>query len=238
MVKGNNNGVVRRCMELRKERWEETSHFDKLFNFKWQPVSRGIQFDQVNSFGTRQLVNHIQFHSALTTKDALFENLLIHCEQRKIDVFKFVPVTFCLQFDSLYAAHELEKFISYFHIAQKSPSVEELNPRVNAMQLPQLAKLNMRLASQTAMFGLPASHFIGKNIWILKATTYNCGIGIHVFSSLEELRKIMREYLDNLPVNDQVVRCLKLLNNNTEKRAHAEQLGPFAVSSAMGATDH
>jgi len=47
----------------------------------------------------------------LTTKDSLFENLIVYCEQRKIDVFTLVPVTFNLQFDSLFAAHELEKFL-------------------------------------------------------------------------------------------------------------------------------
>jgi hypothetical protein len=45
VIKGNNSAAVHRCMELRSDRWEQTNHFDKLFNFKWQPVSRGIQFD-------------------------------------------------------------------------------------------------------------------------------------------------------------------------------------------------
>lgn len=45
---GNNSEVVKRCIKLREDRWEETSTSDKLYNFKWQPVSRGIQFDIVN----------------------------------------------------------------------------------------------------------------------------------------------------------------------------------------------
>jgi len=45
---GNNSDIVRRCLRLREERWEETGSSDKLFNFKWQPFSRGIQFDMVN----------------------------------------------------------------------------------------------------------------------------------------------------------------------------------------------
>lgn len=50
---GNNSNIIRRCMQLREERWEETNSFDKMFNFKWQPFSRGIKFDSVNSFGFR-----------------------------------------------------------------------------------------------------------------------------------------------------------------------------------------
>lgn len=53
IIAGNNGNVVRRCMQLREERWEETNSFDKLYNFKWQPISRGIQFEVVNQFGTR-----------------------------------------------------------------------------------------------------------------------------------------------------------------------------------------
>jgi len=32
---GNNSNIIRRCMKLREERWEETNSFDKLYNFKW-----------------------------------------------------------------------------------------------------------------------------------------------------------------------------------------------------------
>lgn len=32
-------------MEMRSEKWEETSDFDTLFNFKWNPISKGIKFD-------------------------------------------------------------------------------------------------------------------------------------------------------------------------------------------------
>jgi hypothetical protein len=113
--KGNNSNMIRKCMLLRNERWEETNSFDKLYNFKWQPISRGIAFDQINNFGTRQLINHVQEHPQLTTKDRLFENLVMLCEQRKIDVFKIVPITFMIQFDSAQSSFELEKFITYFN---------------------------------------------------------------------------------------------------------------------------
>ncbi len=34
----------------------------------------------------------------------------------------------------------------------------------------------------------------GKNLWILKPTGYNRGVGIHVFSSLSELENLIIEY--------------------------------------------
>ena len=87
VVNGNNSNIVRKCMRLRSERWEETNSFDKLYNFKWQPVSWGINFEVNNSFGVRQLVNHIANHRILTTKDNLFENIVAYCDTKKINVF-------------------------------------------------------------------------------------------------------------------------------------------------------
>lgn len=84
---GNNSNVVRKCLLLRSEQWEETSHSDKLFNFKWLPLARGILYNQMNAYGVKQLVNHVSGHEQLTTKDKLFENLTFYCEQNKLDVF-------------------------------------------------------------------------------------------------------------------------------------------------------
>jgi hypothetical protein len=47
-------------------------------------------------------------------------------------------------------------------------------------------------------------------VWILKATGFNRGIGIHVFSSLAELFKLLKEYADqmNQYQDTEMLRCL------------------------------
>jgi hypothetical protein len=62
----------------------------------------------------------------------LFENLLFFCETKKLDVFKIVPVTFTLQFDSVFVSSELEKFIQFFNAAKGCDTAEELNPKIAA----------------------------------------------------------------------------------------------------------
>lgn len=47
-----------------------------------------------------------------------------------------------------------------------------------------------------AKMKVPSSHFLGHNIWILKATGFNRGRGIHVFNKLEELQRLIKEYTD------------------------------------------
>lgn len=90
IMKGNNSGVIKRCMESRPG-WEETAHFNTIFNFRWQQTSHGIRFDQLSMNGKRQMVNHFSHHSAITTKDNLFKNL---SEYLNTKVFEFVPLTF------------------------------------------------------------------------------------------------------------------------------------------------
>ena len=48
--------------------WEATNA-PHLFNFKWKPTSNGINYERLGKFGYKQLVNHIEGHHALTTKD-------------------------------------------------------------------------------------------------------------------------------------------------------------------------
>jgi len=130
---GNNSGIVKRCMDLRLERWEETHDFDTLFHFKWHPVSRGIKFDLVNTHGTKQLVNHFENHQIFTTKDLMFRHLFNHCEAKKLNVFDFVPLTFILEVDSVNSASDYERFLNYFYNIEKSLngrpiSILELDP--------------------------------------------------------------------------------------------------------------
>ena len=41
---------------------------------------------------------------------------------------------------------------------------------------------------------MPLCHFTGHNFWLLKPTNLNRGRGIHVFSDLKSLRKLIEEY--------------------------------------------
>lgn len=45
---------------------------------------------------------------------------------------------------------------------------------------------------------MPSAHFKGKNIWILKATGFNRGRGIHVIDNLKDLRLLIKEYTEGL----------------------------------------
>jgi phosphoribosylamine-glycine ligase len=71
----------------------------------------------------------------------------------------------------------------------------------------------------SAKMKLPSSHFQGHNIWILKATGFNRGRGIHVFNKLEELMRLIKEYTDGTSAeaagNQQV--ATKIISKNIKE---------------------
>jgi phosphoribosylamine-glycine ligase len=73
-----------------------------------------------------------------------------------------------------------------------------------------VATINLKFANQLvhkdsiyAKRKIPNSHFKAQNIWILKATGFNRGIGIHVFNKLEDLKKLIKEYTDGVNFENQ-----------------------------------
>ncbi len=51
---------------------------------------------------------------------------------------------------------------------------------------------------------MPEVFFKGQNVWILKATGFNRGIGIHVFNHLHELFKLLKDYSDQLGAHSNI----------------------------------
>ena len=54
IMPGNNSRLIKEAMQ-RRDWWIETPPFNSMFNFKWQPFSNGIRFDNVTSHNHKQL---------------------------------------------------------------------------------------------------------------------------------------------------------------------------------------
>ena len=116
--------------------WEETPNYDSLFNFKWQPTSYGMKYDQISTYGLKQLVNHIEGHESITTKDQIFINLKAYCEKTpSLNVFDLVPLTFILDFKSeqIYEQFEVFKSVHKLIDANISQDVNELNKKLGSL---------------------------------------------------------------------------------------------------------
>ena len=99
ILPGNASYLVKNCMCHRVNWKEPFSSVTSLYNFKWQQLSYGIDYNSLgNIINTKQIVNHFENHYAITNKANMFINLMDYCEKRKISVFKYVPFTIVFQF--------------------------------------------------------------------------------------------------------------------------------------------
>jgi hypothetical protein len=80
---------------LHRTNWKETNnHVTNLFNFKWTQMCQRIDYLNLGKLSTsKQIVNHFENHYCITNKANLFVNMMNYCEQRKISVFKYIPLT-------------------------------------------------------------------------------------------------------------------------------------------------
>ena len=165
--------------------WQETNA-PHLFNFKWKPTSGGINFERLGKFGYKQLVNHIEGHGALTTKDQLFFNMKAYCEKKNVAVYSILPLTFAVDFQDPEHRPKFDQILQVISTVERNISMgpAELSAKLQAGQ----AAFDKALRSPLSVG--PSEHQ-GKNLWLLKPTGFNRGIGIHVFNSLDDLQSIL-----------------------------------------------
>ncbi len=94
ILPGNASYLVKNCMCHRTSWKEPFSKVSSLYNFKWQEISYGIEYNALSRYNTnKQIVNHYENHYCISNKANMFCYLMKYCEERKISVFKFVPFT-------------------------------------------------------------------------------------------------------------------------------------------------
>lgn len=201
-MEGNNHYIIQRIMNLRvgtseTASWEETTAYDSLYNFKWKPFSNGIKYDQISTYGVKQLVNHIEGHECLTTKDQLFINMRSYCEKVSphINVFDLLPLTFILDFKSENVFEQYETFKNIHKLLETNLALDcqEINKKLFNFHIATERKAQNTIKNHYKLLQSAHDH---KNIWLLKPTGLNRGRGIHIFTSVEELKQILVENYD------------------------------------------
>ena len=110
ILPGNASYLIENCMCHRKNWKASFNKSNSLFNFKWQQLSYGIDYNSLGKNGEmEQIVNHYENHYAISNKANMFINLMQYCEKRKISVFKYVPFTIIFELKNTEKLNEEEK---------------------------------------------------------------------------------------------------------------------------------
>jgi hypothetical protein len=81
ILKGNNPNVIKKSMSFRLN-WKELNDTTSLFyNFKWRPICSAKDFSNLlKSQNDNQIINHFEYHSVISNKLNLFQNIMKFCE--------------------------------------------------------------------------------------------------------------------------------------------------------------
>ena len=280
ILKGNASYLVKYCMYHRIN-WVEApnpepdnpDYATNIFNFKWKELSYGIDYYNLGRDPKmKQIVNHFEYHFAISNKAYMFVNLMKYCEKRNLSVFKYVPFTIVFklkdrrkiknkekqkrwnekleklknfiqgieknvqQYDNIGNYYKNEEYIKdqekrdefekmkqskkqskkpkeeeKINKAQEKPIEEKYKGKFEVYSdiFPRLKldkpkkKLNEdkekekkvpKLIGSNTLIEIPHTHFIGRNMWVIKAVNLNRGMCIKVVNSFQQMEKVISKF--------------------------------------------
>ena len=105
-----------------------------------------------------------------------------YCEKKNLDVYDMIPLTFAVDFQDHNHSIKFDQILQIISIFERyiSLSPSELSAKLQTTQI------SFDKVIRSPLSVGPSEHQ-GKNLWLLKPTGFNRGIGIHVFNSCEDL---------------------------------------------------
>eukprot|EP00825_Cyclidium_porcatum_P044004 TRINITY_DN6355_c0_g2_i2.p1 TRINITY_DN6355_c0_g2~~TRINITY_DN6355_c0_g2_i2.p1 ORF type:complete len:1019 (+),score=216.06 TRINITY_DN6355_c0_g2_i2:1004-4060(+) len=202
---GNNPEVVQRVISKR-ENWKEVPVYSSTSQFIWVPWSKAIRFQYLTATSlTKKIVNHFEFHREITMKSGLIKNLSLIAEDQKKNLFEITPTTFLINFLDNNWEYELQTFLEFFLKYQP----KKLQTNKTKIEIKKKFKVISadRNSKQTVYHSYDFSRPLMKEtfmrnensyVWLLKPTNLNRGRGIEIFSTLEQLERLLNEYYEGV----------------------------------------
>ena len=183
--------LIKNCFKHRLK-WKECHcNNTNLYNFKWKEAVGGGEFLDLG-INKIQIINHFEFQSCITNKCKMFYNFSKYCEDKNIDVFKYLPFTIILDISNFAQyLNNKENFKKMFkNINNYLFDSNSINNKIfDRRKLP----YKTLFPDKDPKFGIklyceiPKSHYIGKNLWIVKAPNLNRGRCVKVFNSYNDI---------------------------------------------------
>ena len=215
---GNDTSTVLKCFEHRIN-WKNLSDCNKndKINFIWSPVSSKINFDEIgyNNHKIKIMCNHFINQKEISNKLNIFKNLMAYCEENYLDLFKYVPLTILINYESPLFLYQLKRFEYFFNnITEYILDINQANTlkdwKSKYRNIFSIDNENdSKLGCKTNIY-ISKNHYDGKNLWIIKAMNLNRGLAIKIIDSIKECQKYIRSYYQG-----GIIKSVKNNNNNS-----------------------
>ena len=196
IYKGNNDKLIEKCFEYRKEIWEKSEYpLSQYCDLLWTPLSKDINFKMLEN--KKQYVNHLEYHDEITNKRNLFLTLLKYCEKKHYNLFTFFPFTIIFELKHKTLETQLKHFKYIYDNIENyicGTNTDLFNHKYNEIFYTYQTR---KLGSEQRIF-FPKTHYDGYNLWLIKAINLNRGMGIKVENDLDKIEKEIIEINDNL----------------------------------------
>ncbi|KRX01751.1 hypothetical protein PPERSA_01621 [Pseudocohnilembus persalinus] len=187
------------------------------------------QQNQQKDSKKKQMVNHFQGYKELASKPLLLRNFEKICKQYKLQMFDFTPLSFIIDGNSNSYQNDFEDFLNIFYSksvaekqdlinieilrrkhfykqslqeSQQSYKYNNKNNNNNVLQENQEVSQINKLKGAAQLRNHDTMHQ-GKNMWIFKPSDNNRGIGIRIFSTIQELILILQEFYNIQQICDE-----------------------------------
>ena len=212
IYKGNNDKLIEKCFEYRKEIWEKSEYpLSQYCDLLWTPLSKDINFKMLEN--KKQYVNHLEYHDEITNKRNLFLTLLKYCEKKHYNLFTFFPFTIIFELKHKTLETQLKHFEYIYDKIENyicGTNTDLFNHKYNEIFYTYQTR---KLGSEQRIF-FPKTHYDGYNLWLIKAINLNRGMGIKVENDLDKIEKEIIEINDNLKMeisNKKKRKCKRIL---------------------------
>ena len=216
---GNDNSTILKCFEHRIN-WKNESECkgdqSHKINFFWAPCTSQIDFSYLieNKTKIKTMCNHFPNQNQLSNKLNIFKNLLAYCEENKLDLFKYIPVTIIIQYDSPFFLGQISNFEDFFNSIKdfvldpyKPKALKDWKRKYRYFFYTD-GELDSKIGRKTNLF-IPKNHYDGKNLWIIKALNLNRGLAIKIIDSIRECKHIIKNYYQG-----RIIKCVKNYHTN------------------------
>jgi len=222
ILPGNASHLVKNCFKHRINWKECQSNVTTMFNFKWQQNIIGIDYYSLSKTpSVKQIFNHFEFHQQISNKFNLFINMTKYCEENDLEVFNFLPFTVIMQYDCENYHQQMISFTNFYDNISEylvdlsiNSDIDRLrkNTSKNTCNLNHYS-LNFKkkyihffnfngmgtdkLGKNTTVF-IPTTHYISRNLWLVKAANLNRGRCIKIADSLQGIQKLIKKFYDGI----------------------------------------